>query len=54
MKARPISEWHEDMGDVLWWIFPLCEAPYVGSPLDTDWPNYHTHFTKIEAPEEPQ
>lgn len=32
--ARPISEWHEDMGDVLWWSFPIEEPPYVGSPLD--------------------
>lgn len=32
--ARPLSEWHEDMGDVLWWRFPVSEAPYVGSPLD--------------------
>jgi len=34
MKARPISEWAEEDGTVLWWTFPLCEAPYVGSPLD--------------------
>jgi hypothetical protein len=34
MKARPISEYHEDMGDVLWWKFPVVEAPYVGSPND--------------------
>lgn len=32
--ARPLAEWHEDMGDVLWWKFPIAEAPYVGSPLD--------------------
>lgn len=32
--ARPISEYHEDMGCVLWWFFPITEAPYVGSPLD--------------------
>lgn len=34
MKARPIAEYHEDMGDVLWWKFPVDEAPYVGSPND--------------------
>lgn len=34
MKSRPISEYHEDMGDVLWWKFPIVEPPYVGSPLD--------------------
>lgn len=32
--ARPLSEWHEGDGDVLWWRFPVREAPYVGSPLD--------------------
>lgn len=33
-EARHIDEWHEDMGDVLWWTNPVTEAPYVGSPLD--------------------
>lgn len=28
------EEWHEDIGTVLWWKFPIEEAPYVGSPLD--------------------
>ena len=32
--ARPLDEWHEDIGPVMWWKFPLVEAPYVGSPLD--------------------
>src|SRR5436305_1074712 len=32
-KARAIAEYHEDMGDVLWWKFPIEEPPYVGSPL---------------------
>lgn len=32
--ARPLSEWHEDMGDALWWFFPMTQAPYVGSPRD--------------------
>lgn len=79
-KARPISEWSEDIGDVLWWIFPLSEPPYCGTPTDTGrpvliqvrtardqkehqlpgitvmiggWPGYHTHWTPIDAPEEP-
>jgi hypothetical protein len=34
LKARPKHEWHEDMGPVLWWKFPISEAPYVGTPLD--------------------
>lgn len=29
---RPISEYHEEMGDVLWWRFPIEEPPYLGSP----------------------
>jgi hypothetical protein len=48
--ARPIDEWHEDIGPVLWWRFPVDEPPYAGSPLDTDWPGYHTHWTPIEIP----
>lgn len=34
MKARPLSEWYEEIGPVLWWIFPITEPPYVGTPLD--------------------
>lgn len=45
--------WNEDDGDVLWWKFPIEEAPYVGSPLDEEWPGYHTHFTYIKVPENP-
>lgn len=32
--ARPLSEWHEGMGDALWWKFPIVEPPYCGNPLD--------------------
>jgi hypothetical protein len=38
MKAQPISEYHEDMGDVLWWKFPIQEPPYVGTPNDLGQP----------------
>jgi hypothetical protein len=31
---RPIAEYDEDMGTVLWWKFPIEEPPYVGSPND--------------------
>lgn len=34
MIVRPLAEWHEDIGPVLWWRFPIEEAPYVGSPND--------------------
>lgn len=71
---RPLSEWHEDMGPMLWWCWEppkaferiaervvssahngqwLGEAPYCGAPLDTDWPDYHTHFTPIPVPAAP-
>ena len=33
--ARPRSEWHEDLGAVQWWRFPIVEPPYVGTPLDS-------------------
>lgn len=33
-RARPYCDWHEDIGDVLWWEIPVKQAPYVGSPLD--------------------
>lgn len=34
MAPRPFHEWHEDIGDVLWWLWPIEQAPYVGTPLD--------------------
>ena len=50
---RPLSEWHEDIGPVLWWAFPVDEEPYCGSPLNADWPTYHTHWTPITVPAPP-
>lgn len=49
-NARSVSEWDEEMGDCLWWSFPIQEPPHVGTPLDSDWPGYHTHFTLIPIP----
>ena len=54
LKARLLEEWHEDYGTALWWFFPVCEPPYVGSPLWDDWPGYHTHWTKYDVPDEPE
>lgn len=54
IEPRHISEWHEDMGDKLWWVFPIEEPPYCGSPLDSDFPNYVTHFTGFILPNEPR
>ena len=34
IAARPLNEWHEDDGPVLWWRFPVDEPPYIGTPLD--------------------
>ena len=48
--ARPLEEWGEDDGDVLWWAFPVEEPPYVGSPLDAAWPGYHTHWVPLPEP----
>ena len=41
---RSIDDWHEDMGSAFWTKFPVCEPYYSGSPLDCEWPGYHTHF----------
>lgn len=47
--ARPLSEWHESDGFVVWWKFPVNEPSYIGSPNDSDWPGYHTHWTPHPA-----
>ena len=52
--VRPLEEWWEAYGDVLWWKFPIEEPPYVGSPLDENWPGYHTHWTPIPLSEPPK
>lgn len=49
-QLRPLEKWHEDDGPVLWWKLPIEEAPYVGSPLDDDFPDYMTHWTVIQIP----
>ncbi|MEQ7227487.1 DUF1642 domain-containing protein [Enterococcus avium] len=50
--AHLAEHWDEDMGDVLWWNFPVEEAPYCGTPLDDDFPKYKTHFTELHIPDE--
>ncbi|MCI1478102.1 MAG: hypothetical protein LKH93_06825 [Clostridium beijerinckii] len=49
-EPKPIEEWHEDDGDCLWWKFPIEEAPYCGNPLDVNFPDYVTHFTRLVLP----
>lgn len=51
---RRLDEWHEEHSDVLWWKFPIDEPPYCGTPLDGNWPEYHTHWTPLLIPNEPQ
>lgn len=47
LTPQPLDAWHEDIGSALWWKFPVVEAPYSGSPLDDEWPGYHTHWTPL-------
>lgn len=51
LVARPLDEWHEDLGNVIWWRIPVEEPPWVGTPLDSDWTDgYYTHFTPLVIP----
>lgn len=49
IEWKPIEEWHEDIGSSFWAVFPVCEPYYAGSPLDDDWPDYHTHFIPMSV-----
>ena len=54
--AQPLSAWHEELGGCLWWLFPIQEGPYVGSPLDSDWPfdeDDQPFFTPVPIPANP-
>jgi hypothetical protein len=50
-----LRTWHEEMGPVLWWRFPMEEAPWAGTPHDSDWPmrqpdeTCFTHWTPLPA-----
>lgn len=48
--VMPIDSWHEDDGPALWWGFPVAEPPYCGTPLDDDFPDYLTHWTRLPEP----
>ena len=50
--AHLAEKWHEDIGPVLWWDFPVEEPPYCGTPLDDYFPKYKTHFTELHIPDE--
>lgn len=47
------EDWHEEIGAVLWWNFPIEEPAYCGTPLDTDFPQYKTHWTRLVIPSPP-
>lgn len=49
---RPLDEWHDDVGAVLWWVLPICEPPWCGDPTDSEWPGYHTHWTPLLIPDQ--
>lgn len=44
---RSIKSWHEDDGDVIWFRLPIEEAPWCGTPFDSNWPGYHTHWCPL-------
>lgn len=52
--ARALSEWHEGDGTVMWWASNASgwagEPAWCGTPLDSDWPGYHTHWTPHPTP----
>ncbi|MDB1686618.1 hypothetical protein [Enterococcus durans] len=52
VEAHLAEHWNEDIGNVLWWDFPVEEPPYCGTPLDDDFPKYKTHFTELHIPDE--
>lgn len=52
VEAHLAEHWNEDVGNVLWWNFPVEEPPYCGTPLDDDFPKYKTHFTELHMPDE--
>lgn len=46
--AMPLSAWHEDEGNVMWFAWDEYEwrgePAWCGRPDDSDWPGYHTHW----------
>lgn len=53
--ARSLAEWHEQDGNVAWWVWDgrewAGEPAWIGTPNCEDWPGYHTHWTP--HPEQP-
>jgi len=53
IKLYTLEDWYEEDADCLWWKFPIEEPPYCGNPLDCDFPDDVTHFTRLEVPNNP-
>lgn len=51
--ARPVEEWREEIGPVLWWKSSNRERPYVGTPLDIEFDVSYKWFSPIDLPEIP-
>lgn len=51
---HPAADWHEGIGDAVWYRYPITEPPSVGSPLVVGWPeDYYTHWTYLPYNPEP-
>ena len=44
---RPLADWREDMGDVLWHLMPIQEPPHCGTPIDTGWPYFEEDVPRL-------
>ena len=46
--VRAVSQYGDGKGGV-WWLWNghgwAGDSPWCGTPLDSDWPGYHTHWT---------
>lgn len=51
--ARPVEEWREEMGPVLWWKNSTQRFPYLGTPLDIEFDASYKWFSPIDFPEIP-
>lgn len=45
---KPVSEWHEDDGQALFFKLDAGESPAVTSPISSDWiDDYYTHWMAL-------
>lgn len=50
LTLREKEDYHDDDGDVVWYKYPIEECPYVGTPLDDNFPEYMTHWHYLQNP----